>query len=327
MFAAAECLFLYLESSLRVGSGEPRKEVDLPLQREAATGYPLLPASSLKGVLRSVARTQQAPVELFRLLGSEPEAEAEAAGAGQAQPLQPSSVVVSDGLPLLFPVRSLCGLFAWATSLEIVSRFQRELTAYGVTLPALPQLPALGPESAGVAPESPLVGARKTLVLEELSFMAQASPEVAALGSWLADHAFPDDPVFDYWRQRAAPGLVLLPEAAFRHFVTRSTQIVPRIRIDPTTGTAAEGALWSEEYLPPETLVYALIGVNLPEDPPAWIKKATDLLDWVRGLAPAYLQIGSGRTLGHGIVRVRWTGPGAGKPAAAKVPKSRAKKA
>jgi CRISPR-associated protein Cmr4 len=321
MFAAAECLFLYLESSLRVGSGEPRKEVDLPLQREAATGYPLLPASSLKGVLRTAARVQQAPVELFKMFGSETDSESAGEGAGAAQ-LQPSSIVVSDGLPLLFPVRSLSGLFAWATSLEIIARFQRDLTAYGATLPALPQLPALGPDTAGVAPETPLLGARKVLVLEELSFTAQASPEVASLGSWLADNAFPDDPVFDYWRQRAAQGLALLPEGAFRHFMSRATQIVPRIRIDPIRGTAAEGALWSEEYLPPETLVYALVGVNLPETLPTGIKKAADLLNWVHGLAPAYLQIGSGRTLGHGIVRVRWPA----KPVAAKAPKSRAKK-
>ena len=75
MFDAAECMFLYLESSLRVGSGEPGAEIDLPIQREAATGYPLVPGSSLKGVLRACARSQQAPAELLALLGSEPESE------------------------------------------------------------------------------------------------------------------------------------------------------------------------------------------------------------------------------------------------------------
>ena len=147
MFAAAECLFMYVESSLRVGSGEDRRDLDLPIQREAATGYPLLPGSSLKGVLRARARSQQAPVELMGLLGSAPESEEK----------QPSSVVVSDALPLLFPVRSLTGLFAWVTSVETWSRFQRDLAAYGVTVPAPPQLPALAPETAGVAPESPLL--------------------------------------------------------------------------------------------------------------------------------------------------------------------------
>ena len=298
MFAAAECMFMYLESSLRVGSGEDRLEVDLPVQREAATGYPLVPGSSLKGVLRARARSQEAPVEMLGLLGSAPESEEQ----------QPSSVVVSDAIPLLFPVRSLTGLFAWVTSLEVWSRFQRDLAAYGVKVPPPPQLPAPAPETAGVAPEAPLLGSKQTLVLEELSFPVQVVEEVGALGAWLADHTFPDEPVFDFWRQRAMRGVVLLPEGAYRYFVIHGTQVVPRIRIDPGTGTAADGSLWTEEYLPPETLVYALVGANLPEAPPAWIKKATDVIDWVRGLAPGHLQLGGGQTLGHGLVRVRWTG-------------------
>jgi len=298
MFDAAECMFLYLESSLRVGSGEPGAEIDLPIQREAATGYPLVPGSSLKGVLRARARSQQAPAELLALLGSEPESDE----------VHPSCVVVSDSLPLLFPARSLTGLFAWVTSLETLSRFVRELAVYGVKNPKPPQLPVIDPDAASVAPEAPLLGTGKTLVLEELSFPVKTCEEVGALGAWLAENAFPDDPVYQYWRQRAARGVVVLPEQAYRYFVLHGTQTLQRIRIDPRTGTAAEGSLWSEEYLPPETLMYAFAGVNLPDQPPSYITKATQLTDWLKGLVPGHLQVGAGRTLGHGIVRVRWTG-------------------
>ncbi len=298
MFDAAECMFLYLESSLRVGSGEPGAEIDLPIQRESATGYPLVPSSSLKGVLRARARAQQAPADLLALFGSESENDE----------VHPSCIVVSDSLPLLFPARSLTGLFAWVTSLETLSRFVRELAVYGVKSPKPPQLPAVNPDAAGVAPEAPLLGTGKTLVLEELSFPVQASEEVGALGAWLAENAFPDDAVYQYWRQKAARGVVVLPEQAYRYFVCHGTQTLTRIRIDPRTCTAAEGSLWSEEYLPPETLMYAFAGVNLPDQPPTHITKASNLTDWLRGLVPGHLQVGAGRTLGHGIVRVRWTG-------------------
>jgi CRISPR-associated protein Cmr4 len=307
MIDAAECFFLYLESSLRVGSGEESEKADLPVQREVATGYPLLPASSLKGALRGRARSQQATPEMIALLGSEPESEERQAGA----------VVVSDAYPLLFPVRSLAGLFAWITSREIWSRFQRDLAAYGVKVAGVPQLPALAPETAGVAPETPFLTGKNTLVLEEMSFPAQAVEQVGGLGAWLADQAFPDEPAFDYWRQRVARGVVVLPEAGYRHFLDHATQVVPRIRIDPRTGTAADGSLWTEEYLPPETLLVGLVGARLPQEPaggkrPAVlagkIKTPADAIEWVKGLAPTYLQLGSGKTLGHGIVRVRWTG-------------------
>ncbi len=188
-----------------------------------------------------------------------------------------------------------------------MSRLRRDLATYGVKVSELPQPPALDPEKVGVAPETPLLGSKGTLVLEELSFPVHVAEEVGALGSWLAAEAFPDDPVFDYWRQRVERGVVLLPEEVYRFFVIHQTQVMRRIRIDPSTGTAAHGSLWTEEYLPPETLVYALVGVNMPDTPPAGIKDAAGLIDWVRRLAPGALQLGSGRTVGHGIVRVRWT--------------------
>ena len=298
MFDAAECMFLYAESSLRVGSGEERTEIDLPVQREAATGYPLVPSSSLKGVLRARARARQAPEEFLSLLGSEPESNEEL----------PSSVVVSDALALLFPVRSLTGLFAWVASLESLSRFARGLEAYSIKGVNPPALPAIDSHTAGVAPESPLLGTKQTLVLEELSFPVQALEEVAAWGAWLAENAFPNEPAYQYWREKAGRGVVVLPEGSYRYFVRRGTQVTPRIRIDPRTGTAAEGSLWSEEFLPPETLLYTLAGVNLPAETPSFIKKPSDVMDWLKDLASGYLQVGSGRTLGHGIVRARWSG-------------------
>jgi CRISPR-associated protein Cmr4 len=254
----------------------------------------------LKGVLRSRARAQQAPIELLGLMGSPPESE--------DQPTTPSSVVVSDAIPLLFPVRSLTGLFAWVTSLETLARFQRDIDTYKVKVAPIPQPPALEPETAGVTPQTPLLCSKQVLVLEELTFPVRAAEEVGALGAWMAEHAFPDEPAYEFWRSRAQHGVVVLPEGAYRYFLTHGTQIVPRIRIDPRTGTASDGSLWTEEFLPPETLLYALVGANLPETPAKEIKKAADLVDWVRRVAPGSLQIGSGRTLGHGIVRARWTG-------------------
>ena len=63
--------------------------------------------------------------------------------------LATGSVVVSDAIPLVFPVRSLTGLFAWVTSVETLSRFRRDVAAYGVKIAELPQPPALDPETAG----------------------------------------------------------------------------------------------------------------------------------------------------------------------------------
>jgi CRISPR-associated protein Cmr4 len=124
---------------------------------------------------------------------------------------------------------------------------------------------------------------------------------------------------------------VVLPEAAYRHFVEHGTQVIPRIRMDPKTGTAAEGSLWTEEYLPPETLLYALVGIRLPGAPegaagaaPAGpLRTPAEALAWVKGLAPNYLQVGSDQTLGRGIVRLRWTGKKPARVAAGRKTKKR----
>lgn len=318
MFAVAECLFLYCESSLGVASGENGVDIDVPLQREVSTGYPLIPSSSLKGVLRAVARSQQADPDVLRLLGS----------AKEEEERQASCVTLSDALPLLFPVRSLRGVSAWVTSAEVWARLGREVATAGVKLTP-PPLPVLPPATAGVVPDAPLLTGKQNLVLEELCFAVKPCAEMAALGAWLAEQALPDSPAFAFWRERVARHVVLLPEEYYRYFLDHSTQVRPRIRIDPRSGAAADGALWTEEYLPPETLFVAVAGVDLPTTAegeaaplPGKMKKPADILDWVKGLATAHLHIGHGHTLGHGIVRVRWTGKQPGKPKRA----SRAKK-
>ena len=55
MFEASAMLYLYVETPLHAGSGSSVGVVDLPIQRERVTGYPVVQASGLKGKLRSEA--------------------------------------------------------------------------------------------------------------------------------------------------------------------------------------------------------------------------------------------------------------------------------
>ncbi len=290
MFATADCLYLYLESGLHIGTGQAGAAVDLPVQREAATGYPFVPASSLKGALRARAREMRGPLELVAHFGS----------PASSEEKQEGTLVFSDGRLLLFPVRCLRGLFAWVTTAEVWARHRRDLAAYGADVSGVPQLSPPGAEDAAVVPQSPLVTSKQTVVLEEFSFPANPREEVAALANWAADHAFPKDPEHDYWRHRVRQALVVLSEAAFRHFAEHTTEVIPRVQIDPTTGTAAEGSLWTEEFVPPEALLYAMVGTR-PQAP-------LDSMAWLKGLGLWHLQLGGHRALGKGIVRLGWLG-------------------
>ena len=89
--------------------GEASGVVDLPVAREAATDYPVLVGSSLKGALKDKMETARrstirARVSVFR--------------STQA------TWLVSDARLLLLPVRSLNGSYRWATCPHLVERYR-----------------------------------------------------------------------------------------------------------------------------------------------------------------------------------------------------------
>lgn len=301
MFAAGDGLYLYLESGLHVGTGEEGDEVDLPIQRDAATGYPVIPASSLKGAWRWQVRTRVEPGRWAALFGSPP----------LVVPREEGCLAFADARVLLYPVRSLKDVFAWITSAESWTTHRRELAAYGLDVSGLPDVAPPGAEAAVVAADSPLVTVKKTIVLEELSFAAQPRKEATALGNWLADHAFPQDTAYEHWRRKVRQAVVVLPDDAFRHFVVHRTEIVPRVRIDPATGTVAEGALWTEEFVPAEALFYAAVGALPRKTEDTRSPPPETALGWLKETGMEYVHLGGDRTLGKGIVRLRWLRPNA----------------
>ena len=52
--------------------------------------------------------------------------------------------------------------------------------------------------------------------------------------------------------------LVVLSDDDFGDFVHLSTEVITRIKINNETGTVQDGALFTEEYLPSETILYSL---------------------------------------------------------------------
>ena len=53
--APVQILSLYAETSLHPGSGSSTGVIDLPVQRERHTGFPIIPPTGVKGTLRQQA--------------------------------------------------------------------------------------------------------------------------------------------------------------------------------------------------------------------------------------------------------------------------------
>ena len=293
-------LYLHALTGLHPGGGTALGIVDLPVQRERHTEWPTIAGSSLKGVLRAAFRTANEGREereaVMACFGPETVNASDHAGA----------LSISDARILAFPVRSLKGVFAWVTCRAVLERLARDLGIAGMsTLPKC-SIPSVS-EAACVA-GSPLTVNGNCIVLEEFEFTVKEMSQ--DLPRWVANNAVPDRDT----AARLQTHLVVLHDDDFSHFVRHATEVVARVGLDYETKTVRKGALFYEEYLPAETLFYALL-ICSKSRRPTWKQPASGVLQWVRDQIGGihYLQIGGGETIGKGICAVRFS-PSPGTP-------------
>lgn len=288
-----DLLIIHAVTGLHPGSGTALGVVDLPVQRERHTHWPLIPGSSLKGVLREAFRPDDNASEStwLALFGPKTDNAAEYAGA----------LAFTDARILAFPVRSLKGVFAWVTCPAVLTRLARDLVVIGQPNPTWP-VPELASGQMLCAETSPLLIQNvheKQALLEEFDVTRQGDCP-AALIAWLQSHAATDEAM----RKRLASHLVVLADDDFTHFTTHATEINARIGLNYETRTVKKGALFYEEFLPPETLLYALVLAQKSRFKDASGAASQMLEHFTKGVPP-FVQIGGDATVGKGICRLR----------------------
>ncbi len=280
-------LFLYTETSLHAGTGSSVSAVDLPIQRERTTHYPLVQGSGVKGALRS--QTNLRATDIVSIFGPEEKNADAHAGA----------ISVGDARIVLFPVRSLSGVFAYVTSTLALARLKR----LNSNMPAIPREPDAS--TAIVTTTSDLIASQKRVVLEEYSFTAVASPELSAIATWLSQNALPTTPEYGYWRAKVLTSLILLPENDFRDFAATSTEITTHVRLNKATKTVETGALWTQEAIPSDALFVVPVTVRNARDASKLV--AADIVQKLAdGYANNRMQLGGDETTGQGVVALKW---------------------
>lgn len=205
--------------------------IDLPIAREAATGFPMLPASSIKGVLRN-GREDEETKEKFGSM--------DAAG----------KLTFTDARLLALPVRSYKGTFAYVTCPLVIRRLARDVQALGLGL-ELPTPPEkLDPEKTHLASET-LVHDEKVL-FEDIDLSAVACPTAQKLAQTLAQ-----------WTgiEEVASRLAVVSDDVFAYFSETATEVSAHNALDHFTKTVKKdvGALWYEETLPAESLLSSFV--------------------------------------------------------------------
>ena len=329
MYQIAKPLFLICETPLHAGSGSDLGIVDLPIQRERHTSFPKIEGSSLKGALREAleqevlkpflkdnSKKEDVRKELKKLNivfghdegalqgfskddmkklfdtkdkdGNNVSGKTDFAGA----------IGFTDARLLLFPVKSMKGVFAWATCPKALKQFEMDMKlSEGITTPELPSENTVSTNN-----NICISKAKMKVVLEEYTFTIEENNKVDNLGKWLAKNLFNDDG--SYWSEKIKKDIIILPDDDFRDFVNLSTEVITRTKISNETGTVDKenGALFTEEYLPSESVMYSLVLAH-QEFRKGSSFTANEVLNFFGENLNEIVQIGGSATIGKGLVR------------------------
>lgn len=278
-------------TNVHCGVGQGTGDIDLPTAKEAATGFPLIPGSTIKGVLRDHYSRNSPDKNLFKAAFGP-------SFANDPEDAHASALMFTDARVLLLPVRSAVGVFTLATCPLVLQRFARDLRYAGQKVPGT--VPKVDKDSAKVGPSSANLIKGK-LVLEDIDLKAVADdPDWQAWATAL--RGLPED---NGWAEEVvSPRLALIHDDVFSFLCQVGLPVHARIRIDEKTGTVAKGALWYEESIPAETFFTSIAAASASSTKPTFSAKA---------IAAAYLmetmtlQLGGKATTGKGLCRLRYT--------------------
>ena len=263
----SKILTLFTRTPLHVGAGASVGAIDQPIIRERHTGFPIIPGSSLKGVLADLwfadtititrdngkpKTTRDLAKDITWLFGSDSDTSASA-----------GALSFGEARLLAFPIRSAKGSFAWLTSPLLLARAARDGVAglteamikdaaaklTGKDADALALFSSAAPITIPMANGAP----KPRLVLEDYTFTHAGelpSSIAPALQSLLAT-----EPVLAALPEH----LVIISDGMMSFFAKTACEIAQHVRINDATGTADNGGLFNQENVPAETLFYSVI--------------------------------------------------------------------
>ena len=298
---AKGALGLYTETPLHCGAESATGYVDLPVQRERHTGYPLIPGSTLKGVLRDELGTdgRLSAAEIKHFFGADSDDDEKSPAPGNA--------AFGDGLLVAFPIRSSGAPFHWVTCPFVLERVFRATGA---------------PVQKLEAPAEDTAWARSDgeVLLEELRLTKKAKPEFFGVdaGSGLSRllALLPGEGRgFEYTREIFPDRLLIVRDEDFKELVETGTEVLTRIKLNALgtttdiekgehpeiTGSDRQGNLFVEEVVPPETLF--LCPVRAHADATRLTAELAEL--------PIF-RVGGDESIGRGLTHLAWVPSGNG---------------
>ncbi|CAM3822284.1 type III-B CRISPR module RAMP protein Cmr4 [Marinicrinis lubricantis] len=336
MSVSSKMYWTHCLSPVHVGTGQGVGAIDMPIMREKITEWPYFPGSSIKGVQREMMARELENIEGNASVSLKKQewldtafGKADQRGTGDKEiEGNAGALVFSDSRLFAFPVTSFYGTFAYVTCPLAVRRLVRDLEASNmkdVNIKACLDIGELEQEltdsRAWITTGSVLAGSEPEdgkatqnhsasnwgegypfrIYLDEFVCRARKSEKLDLLAEWASQQIFEDASSRRMFKER----FVLVSDEDFQYFVTMCCEVTQRIRISPDMKVVQNGMLWSEEYLPTESILYGIVWCDRLYTK---IEGLTEqrLLSKLSGTK--VMQIGGNVTVGKGRVRFRFSG-------------------
>ena len=294
MFDNASIAIMYAVTPCHAGSGSALGVVDLPIQREKHTNWPMIQASGVKGAFRAnfdrfknkISDADKSQIKDFEKL-SESVFGTDKGGSGSGYA---GSCSISDAKILAYPMRSNVSPFVWITCPAVLKRLSRDLEIAGKT--------GFDASKFSVTDENSAVllngnFKEKDVLLEDF--------EVT-----LKDTSIPEfDKIKDYFKD--AERLLLVSDDVFNYGVTDCTQIMAQIKIEAETGTTKDGSLRYQEELPSDTIMYTVVHWGASKNSAEEKLQADTIKKFItEEVIKSHIQIAGDETCGRGIFQLEW---------------------
>ncbi len=288
-------------SALHVGTGQGVGVVDLPIARAKATNLPIVAGSAIKGVLRDELELTEEEKKLDRekrpkyKLGKK-DIKILFGPSNDDENMHAGAIAFGDANLLLLPIRSFSGTVAYATCPYILSQYRRDMNL-DLKVPS-------SEETAGVVENSSLLVANTNkIALEDLDIDANHNDTIKAWAEIITEQLYPETVKnHEDWREQVMQRFVVLPNNLFSFLADTATEIRTRIRINRETRVVEKGALWTEENLPADSVLWGVIGVSMSRKN----GETCSAKDLAKKLPTGEinLQIGGKHTVGRGLCRL-----------------------
>ncbi len=294
---ATKVFFIHGLTPIHVGVGQGVGFVDLPIMREKTSKIPIIPGSSIKGMLADHYNASDSG-RLTDSPGFPAVLKKTAFGYQGADHANSGSLVFTDAKLLFLPVRSLYGTFAWVTSPFLLERYKRDVNAGnpGQRL----AVPNLNITSRVLGTQDAIIQKSNKLYFEDFDFDFQVDADAI---KWARDFAVKVFPNEEHWQNAFKERFVIVHEDVFNFLCETGTEVITRIKIKEQEKVVQKGALLMEEALPAESILYGVVWCDriFSDQNTGYTEQA--LLDsFCKG--DFMLQVGGHATIGRGRSRI-----------------------